>query len=132
MLLALPWLEPAMARAEVVLLALWHRMRARRTATTPAPAASRPVPGSVLAAPRVARDDDTTRAREAVGVGGRSGASAVRSPEGWPHHPARPHTVRSERTPVTPAGSRRPPHSDRLPRTNPPLSQATGRGRGSG
>jgi hypothetical protein len=27
-----------------------------------------------------------------------------------------PHTARSERTPVTPAGSRRPPHADRVPR----------------
>ncbi|MFE6285060.1 phosphatase PAP2 family protein [Streptomyces sp. NPDC057877] len=30
-----------------------------------------------------------------------------------------PHTARSERTPVTPAGSRRPPHSDRAARNTP-------------
>ncbi|MDA5286883.1 hypothetical protein NOD94_040985, partial [Streptomyces sp. Isolate_45] len=29
------------------------------------------------------------------------------------HAPARPHLIRSERTPVTPAGSRRPAHTER-------------------
>ena len=35
-----------------------------------------------------------------------------------------PHTARSERTPVTPVGSRRPPHTDRISRGTPASSAA--------
>ncbi|MEU4906038.1 hypothetical protein AB0G58_36515, partial [Streptomyces sp. NPDC022067] len=56
-------------------------------------------------------------------------AAAPRGPDGRPHHPVRQHTVRSERTPVTPVGSRRPPHADRVPRTTAPFGPPAGRGR---
>ncbi|MEV4439004.1 phosphatase PAP2 family protein [Streptomyces sp. NPDC049577] len=120
-LLALPWFEPLMTRAEGWLMALWARLRARR-ALAPLTVAT-PV---AVAAPRVPADD-TLPAREPVGAGSRSGG-AGRVPDGRPHLPPRPHTARSERTPVTPTGSRRPPHADRVPRTA-PLGPATGRGR---
>ncbi|WP_186319166.1 phosphatase PAP2 family protein [Streptomyces sp. SAJ15] len=128
-LLALPWLEPAMARAEPPLLAVWHWLRTRVTSgrilvPAPVPAAS-PLVGAV-ATPRSAQDDELP-AREPVSVGGRGPA---RASEGRPHHAPRPHTARSERTPVTPTGSRRPPHSDRVPRTAAPVGPATGRGAG--
>ncbi|MFE0047089.1 phosphatase PAP2 family protein [Streptomyces albireticuli] len=121
-LLALPWFEAPMAVAEAWLLAGWHRLRERSTLV---PAAVAPL--AAIGAPRGPADDQRPAAREPVGVGGRS-ASGPRVPEGRPHLPARPHTARSERTPVTPTGSRRPPHSDRTPRTS-PLGPATGRGR---
>ncbi|MEU5427402.1 phosphatase PAP2 family protein [Streptomyces olivoreticuli] len=119
-LLALPWFEAPMARAEAWLLAVWHRLR--RTTLVPAPLA--PV---AIGGPRPAADDQRP-VREPVGVGGRAAGSAARVPDSRPHLSPKPHTVRSERTPVTPSGSRRPPSPDRTPRTA-PLGPATGRGR---
>ncbi|KAB7833719.1 phosphatase PAP2 family protein [Streptomyces mobaraensis NBRC 13819 = DSM 40847] len=116
-LLALPWFEPLMERAETWLLATWARLREHGAALAPAAAAT-PVG---LWAPRPPVDD-TLPVREPAGAG-----RAGRAAEPRPRAAARPHTTRSERTPVTPAGSRRPPHADRTPRT-PPLP-ATGRGR---
>ncbi|MGW7695374.1 phosphatase PAP2 family protein [Streptomyces asiaticus] len=116
-LLALPWLEPAMARAEVLLLTMWRRLRERR-APVPVPS-GRPVAGTPLATPRTARDNELP-ARETVAVV-RPGTATGRSPDGRPLHPVRQHTVRSERTPVTPVGSRRPPHADRVPRATAPF-----------
>lgn len=113
-LLVLPWFEVPVERTEAWLLALWRRLRDRRT---PVPATvATPVP---LGAPRSPADDEAP-VLEPVGAGSRPG--------GRPHLPQRPHTVRSERTPVTPTGSRRPPHADRVQRTT-PLGPATGRGR---
>ncbi|KUJ67290.1 hypothetical protein ACZ90_29910 [Streptomyces albus subsp. albus] len=123
-LLALPWLEPLMAWTEPILLHLWRRVR-RGALPIPAPA---PALGAALAAPRAPQDGELP-AREPVGVGGRGTARAA---ESRPHHPARPHTARSERTPVTPGGSRRPPHSDRTSRTAAPVGPAAGRPRGIG
>lgn len=124
-LLALPWLEPSMARAEVLLRALYRKVRERRVPAPPP--VSLPVAGSALAAPRAARDDELP-ARETVGVGAAHGSEAR------PHHPLRPHPLRTERA-VTPGGSRRPPHADRLPHTDrllphtAPLRPPAGRGR---
>ncbi|MEU0807312.1 phosphatase PAP2 family protein [Streptomyces sp. NPDC005970] len=106
-LLALPWLEPSMARAEVLLRALLRKVRERQVPKLRP--VSLPVAGSALAAPRVARDDDLPT-RETVGV------AAAHVAEARPHHPLRPHPLRTERV-VTPGGSRRPPHADRLPHT---------------
>ncbi|MDX3231557.1 phosphatase PAP2 family protein [Streptomyces sp. ME19-01-6] len=124
-LLALPWLEPAMARAEALLLALYDKVRERR-ASAPLPV-TRPVAASTLATPRAARDDELP-ARETVSVGGRPSGVAAHMPEARPHHPLRTHPIRSERG-VTPGGSRRPPHADRLPRATAPLGPPAGRGR---
>ncbi|PHQ48436.1 hypothetical protein BLA24_29110 [Streptomyces cinnamoneus] len=122
-LLVLPWFEPLMARAEAWLLTVWARLRERGTAV-PVPAGA----GVVLGAPRPAADD-VLPVREPVAAGSRAGGGASRVPDGRPHLPARPHTSRSERTPVTPTGSRRPPLS--APRTA-PLGPAAGRGRTAG
>ena len=105
-LLALPWCEPLIARAEVGLFDLRDRWRARGTAPAPAPAA--PVSSPVLLQPRATAPQDEATAR-----GTSSAARAARQPV---YLAPGPHTARSERTPVTPAGSRRPPHSDRVPR----------------
>ncbi|MBW5486964.1 hypothetical protein GPJ59_35330, partial [Streptomyces bambusae] len=49
------------------------------------------------------------------GAGGGSGASAgiASAARTAVHLAARPHVIRSERTPVTPGGSRRPSHTER-------------------
>lgn len=102
-LLALPWFEPLIARAEAGILSLRGAARARhgRTAAAPVPVAA-PAP----AAPPVV----SPTLREASVVP-RSGRPPL-------HHLAPgPHSTRSERSPVTPGGSRRPPHSDRVPRS---------------
>ncbi|WP_329522814.1 phosphatase PAP2 family protein [Streptomyces jietaisiensis] len=121
-LLGLPWCEPLIARVEVVILDLRDRWRDRllapapasspAAAPSPAPAAS---PAPVAAsAPSSAHsgaggaEETGSPAREAV-----SGPRATRPPA---YLAPGPHTTRSERTPVTPAGSRRPPHPERTPR----------------
>ncbi|GAA2438598.1 phosphatase PAP2 family protein [Streptomyces macrosporus] len=118
-LLALPWFEPLIARVEAYLLRHWYRLR-----ESSAPGFVRPrLPG--------------------VGAGpiGRGGAAGVRPPAPSPepvlssrsadrpgragdprtHHPSHAgrHAARSERSPVTPSGSRRPPGERTVSRTAP-------------
>lgn len=106
-LLALPWFEPLVARAETWILAARDRLLDRRR---PAPGPVAPVGPPVLAHPQGTTSDEVP-AREAVAPsahGPRATAPAYLAPG--------PHTTRSERTPVTPVGSRRPPQPERLPR----------------
>lgn len=107
-LLALPWFEPLIARAEAGIFGLRDRLRERRADAVAAPPAG-PVTAPVLLKPRSAPADDEVAACEA--------APAARSARAIVHPPAYlapgPHTARAERMPVTPAGSRRPPHPDR-------------------
>ncbi|MEU7280532.1 phosphatase PAP2 family protein [Streptomyces sp. NPDC045431] len=134
-LLALPWCEPLIARAEALILGARDRLRtslrARRRRVPSVPvAAGGPRPAmfpqragaGTVAAPV---DEEPVAEPEPVGAGAgpepvgagagpSAGASAggraasVRATLAQP----RPHAVvRSERTPVTPAGSRRPPHA---------------------
>ncbi|MFB8037728.1 phosphatase PAP2 family protein [Streptomyces sp. NPDC056004] len=108
-MLGLPWAEPLITRAEAWIFAQRENLRGF----------GRPVPSLPVAAggPRTVLlpqpDGGDVPARSpalepvaAAATGARSRAHAS--------HPA--HAVRSERTPVTPAGSRRPPHADRTPR----------------
>ncbi|MFF3463502.1 phosphatase PAP2 family protein [Streptomyces sp. NPDC001984] len=111
-LLALPWFEPLIAKAEIALFDLRDHWRSRRGRTVPVPAV--PVTPVVLQ-PRTTHADGAAPAREPV--------SSVRSPRAPIHLAPGPHTARSERTPVTPAGSRRPPHSDRAPRGTAPTAR---------
>jgi membrane-associated phospholipid phosphatase len=106
-LLALPWCEPAMAMAEDFLVDFWARLR---RSALPAPA---PLPPVTAAAPRPQL------------VAQRAPATAPAQP----HYPNRPHNTRHERTPVTPAGSRRPPVE--RPARPAPIGQPAARGRGS-
>ncbi|MPY64116.1 phosphatase PAP2 family protein [Streptomyces spongiae] len=101
-LLALPWFEPLIARAEARILSLRDTWLARPgTATAPAAA---PIGASALRTPTH------------ESAGGQDPSIAARSARPPLHRASGPHTTRSERIPVTPAGSRRPPHSDRMPR----------------
>jgi membrane-associated phospholipid phosphatase len=126
-LLGLPWFEPVIGWAESWILAA----RAGRWTSD----ALAPVRLGGLQAP-AHRNSGTASGPapaplEPVGAapGRPPGGPAPRPPDAVrPHHPARPHTTRSERTPVTPTGSRRPPHSDRTPRAA-PVGPANQRGR---
>lgn len=110
-LLALPWFEPLITRAEIWLLDLRDRMRARGTSAAPAPAR---VGTPALLGPHASAEEEAA-ARENTAPAARSSRTSTH-----PTHPAHvapgSHTSRSERTPVTPAGSCRPPHADRAPR----------------
>ncbi|MCX4848879.1 phosphatase PAP2 family protein [Streptomyces sp. NBC_00893] len=107
-MLGLPWVEPLITRAEAWIFAQRENLRGF----------GRPVPSVPVAAggPRTVLlprpDGGEAPAREPV-VPAASGGTGTRSRAHAPH-PA--HVVRSERTPVTPVGSRRPPHADRTPR----------------
>ncbi|MFD0314044.1 phosphatase PAP2 family protein [Streptomyces flavalbus] len=138
-LLALPWCEPLIARAEAGILAQRDRWTASHRGPRTAP---RPTPAPAPVAAVIGRAAGST----ASGRGGDAAPALVASaapqdepePEPDPAAPVRetilpstvranrppylapgPHTARSERTPVTPVGSRRPPHSDRAPRNAP-------------
>ncbi|SES30225.1 Membrane-associated phospholipid phosphatase [Streptomyces sp. yr375] len=116
-LLALPWCEPLIARAEVSIFALRDRRRERRSATAPVPVPAAPTPAPAPVAvpvslkPRAMVQEEAPAAHEPV--------APARAPRAPVYLAPGPHTTRSERTPVTPVGSRRPPHADRLPRTAP-------------
>ncbi|MCD7441780.1 phosphatase PAP2 family protein [Streptomyces lincolnensis] len=97
-LLALPWFEPLIDRAEAEIFDLRDRWRARRGAPARAPLS--PVETPVRLKPRTAPQNET----------------AARSSRAPVYLAPGPHSTRAERTPVTPAGSRRPPHPDRVVR----------------
>ncbi|MFI1967262.1 phosphatase PAP2 family protein [Streptomyces pathocidini] len=121
-LLALPWFEPAIAWANTWLLAVRDRLREGRG---PVLAPAYGMPRTALVAPQREGAPDALEpvsagpASDPVAAGtasGRGGSTAARNTDPRLHHsPPRPHNSRSERTPVTPTGSRRPPHSDRTP-----------------
>ncbi|MCX4668297.1 phosphatase PAP2 family protein [Streptomyces sp. NBC_01381] len=98
-LLALPWVEPLIARIEGWIFSLRESWRERRTGAA-APAAPLPAP-----VPHPGGPVDEPPVLEPVGATRPARAPAYLAPG--------PHTPRSERSPVTPAGSRRPPHSER-------------------
>ncbi|PAZ16016.1 hypothetical protein CLM62_10005 [Streptomyces sp. SA15] len=101
-LLALPWFEPLMARAEAGIFDLRDRWRARRGSAAPAPLS--PVEAPVLLKPYAAGQNET----------------AARSARAPVYLGPGPHTARSERTPITPVGTRRPQQSDRVVRGSTP------------
>ncbi|MGP4045718.1 phosphatase PAP2 family protein [Streptomyces sp. 2A115] len=110
-LLALPWVEPLIARAETGLFDLRDYWRNRRSAPAAVPAVPEGAPAALSPLDTPA-DDEEPAVREPV--------AASRPPRPPVHPPGflapGPHTARSERTPVTPVGSRRPPQSDRVTR----------------
>lgn len=114
-LLALPWFEPLIARAETAILDLRDRRRAGRAVPAPAPA-------PVAAPPRGA----TVRPAMGGEAPARGPVAAARAARPPVHLAPGPHTARGERTPVTPAGSRRPPHLDRVPRGTAPARPLAG------
>ncbi|WP_175411210.1 phosphatase PAP2 family protein [Streptomyces sp. TRM64462] len=132
-LLGLPWCEPLIARAEALILGVRDRVRDRlREGLRPVPAGPVATPAASAAGllpaiqpQRQAADalDEPVREPAAgpvgatsagAGAGAQAGAAgghvpSIRTTLSQPraHHAA----LRSERTPVTPAGSRRPPRS---------------------
>lgn len=102
-LLALPWFEPLIARAEALIFELRAQVLGRSAGQgrSPAPAAA-PAP-----------------------IGARTATHSV-VPRPATHLTVRPHIIRADRTPLTPAGSRRPAHAERTART--PAARPVGGG----
>jgi membrane-associated phospholipid phosphatase len=116
-LLALPWFEPLITRAEARIFALRDAWRSgNRGGAVTAPA---PVGVPAMLSPRETPADEEPAAREPVSGARTRPASPVYLAPG-------PHTARSERTPVTPIGTRRPPQSDRVTRATPSARPLTG------
>lgn len=121
-LLALPWFEPFIARAEVWILSLRDAWRTRGSRPEPAPAPvgapARPAP---LEEPAAARD---------ASVAARSARPAALLPMGphtpLPHSRFRPAANVPKAPPVTPAGSRRPAHQDRVTHGTTPARPVAG------
>ncbi|MDO0931933.1 phosphatase PAP2 family protein [Streptomyces sp. DG2A-72] len=139
-LLALPWFEPLVARAEAEIFDLRDRWRSRRAApatvpTSPVevpvalkprtsaqeePAAPEPVstaPEPVCTAPEpvCAAQEPVSTTQEPVSTT-QEPVSTAQAPKAPLYLAPGPHTTRSDRTPVTPVGSRRPPQADRVTR----------------
>jgi membrane-associated phospholipid phosphatase len=108
-LLALPWVEPLIARAEAGLFDLRDAWRDRGGGKASAPAAQ-PAPAG---APATLSPLEAPAYEEEPVV--REPVAASRPPRPGYLAPG-PHTARSERTPVTSLGSRRPPQTDRVTR----------------
>ncbi len=104
-LLALPWIEPLITRAEALLLAVREQWRRRRAALVPVPVPAR---GDVAVVRALAGEAPET---SHAPLQSHSGAARPR-----PHAERPVHPVRAERAPVTPTGTRRPPYNERPPR----------------
>ncbi|QNE78210.1 phosphatase PAP2 family protein [Streptomyces finlayi] len=106
-MLGLPWFEPVITRAEAWIFAVREQWRARRRPAPVLPVAvGGPQPVLLAQSLVIEGAGDTEETGPPLGAAGHAAVSTR----------PRAHTVRSERTPVTPAGSRRPPHADRAPR----------------
>lgn len=153
-MLALPWFEPLIARAEAYVFDRRELLRRRaETGRMAAPVATALMP--LLSAGgkwQLRRVGDTGREAEPELVPLAAAAATVSAPATAPapaassttavptgvpagHTPVarpaavlsgRPHVIRSERTPVTPAGSRRPPHTERTTARGTAARPATG------
>ncbi|MFI6123688.1 phosphatase PAP2 family protein [Streptomyces sp. NPDC051064] len=120
-LLALPWFEPLITRAEVLILSVreqWRNRRRRlRTPVPPSPVTPEPVllPQALGGGATAEGAQGAASRAAAPGAPGTAGAGHPGAAARARAHPA--HPVRPERTPPASAGSRRPPHADRSARS---------------
>ncbi len=109
-LLALPWFEPLIARAEAWIFRVRESVRDRVRAYGRRPAAV-PAPVTIAAPARRPDADEAPATRTPVGA---AAHSVTRSPGHL--STSRAHASHAERAPGAPTGSRRPPHPDRVGR----------------
>ncbi|GGT28974.1 MULTISPECIES: phosphatase PAP2 family protein [Streptomyces] len=125
-MLALPWFEPLIAGVEAWVFAKREAMRRRVEAgTLPAPVAAalvpllsaggkwRPPAPAGTPAPAAAAAPAPAPAQAAAAATAAAAPGHTTVPRPAAHLSGRPHLVRPERLPGTPAGSRRPAHGER-------------------
>ncbi|MFJ7156828.1 phosphatase PAP2 family protein [Streptomyces sp. NPDC101118] len=113
-LLALPWFEPLIARVEAwvfELRELLRSLRARRRTAVPAPVPVTPLSTRVFVQRPTAADGE-----EPLRPSAPAAAPAGHAARTTAHLAPRPHLIRAERSPGSPAGTRRPVHAERAPR----------------
>ncbi|MFG2588525.1 phosphatase PAP2 family protein [Streptomyces sp. NPDC048438] len=120
-LLALPWFEPLITRAEVLILSVreqWRNRRRRLRKPVPSPVTPEPVllPQALGGGATAEGVQGAANRAAAPGAPGTAGAGHPGAAARARAHPA--HPVRPERTSPASAGSRRPPHADRSPRSS--------------
>ncbi|UQX00483.1 phosphatase PAP2 family protein [Streptomyces sp. RerS4] len=121
-MLALPWFEPLIARVEAYvfqLRELWRRRLEEGKVSEPVAAALTPL----LSAGGKWQPRRAAEACTAAPAGAPAHSPSLRPAA---HTVGRPHLIRSERTPVTPAGSRRPAHGERAGARGASARPATG------
>ncbi|GAA3382895.1 phosphatase PAP2 family protein [Streptomyces racemochromogenes] len=128
-MLALPWFEPLIARTEAYVFGLreqWRRRLEEGRVSEPVAAALTPL----LSAGGKWQRGRTPAAEDGVPAAAAAQAPAGHSPALRPaahtHQVARQHVIRSERTPITPGGSRRPAHTERASARGASARPATG------
>ncbi|WP_055691541.1 phosphatase PAP2 family protein [Streptomyces prasinus] len=114
-LLALPWFEPLIARAEDRIFGWRDHWRDRWDARRGRVAPAAPVTTSVMLKPLTGREAGV--APEPVSASRPAARPPARLAQG-------PHSTRAERAPVAPAGGRRPPYVERHPRGNTPATRS--------
>ncbi|MFF7300949.1 phosphatase PAP2 family protein [Streptomyces sp. NPDC008265] len=121
-MLALPWFEPLIARTEAYVFDVREALRRRaETGRMPAPVVAALTPllsagGKWQLRPAAEGAGEPAPAQAPAAPSGTAAAApGGHSPAPRPaaHTAGRQHVIRSERTPVTPAGSRRPAHTER-------------------
>ncbi|MFJ3882085.1 phosphatase PAP2 family protein [Streptomyces sp. NPDC090077] len=126
-MLALPWFEPLIGRTEAYVFGLreqWRRRLEDGRLSEPVAAALTPLlsAGGKWQPRRTPAAKDGAPAPAAAPAG----HSPALRPAGHAHQVSRQHVIRSERTPLTPGGSRRPAHTERAPARGTPARPATG------
>ncbi|MET9887296.1 phosphatase PAP2 family protein [Streptomyces sp. NPDC006430] len=120
-MLALPWFEPLIAGAEARVFELRERLRRRlEVGNVPAPVAGVLTPllsaggkWQLVPAARTVDPEEPAAPPAAATTPATTGPGHTPASRPAAHLSGRPHLIRSERTPVTPVGSRRPAHTER-------------------
>ncbi|EFL14339.1 integral membrane protein [Streptomyces sp. C] len=128
-MLALPWFEPLIARTEAYVFGLREQWRRRlEDGRVSEPVAAALVP--LLSAGGKWQPGRTPGTEDGAPAAAASQAPAGHSPALRPaahaHQVSRQHVIRSERTPITPGGSRRPAHTERASARGASARPATG------
>jgi membrane-associated phospholipid phosphatase len=147
-ILALPWFEPLITLGEAWIFEQREQWRARRFSALPAAGTAAPAPGTATADPvpgcapvpqHVPAVEEPALVAPATQTARPSRAAAQSLPRetlvtvrpagsgsrvAAAHHAPRPHTVRSDRAPVTPSISWRPPCADRVAGRGPSATSA--------
>ncbi|WP_405981387.1 phosphatase PAP2 family protein [Streptomyces sp. NBC_00158] len=130
-MLALPWFEPLIGRTEAYVFGLreqWRRRLEDGRLSEPVAAALTPLlsAGGKWQPRRTPAAAEEGAPAAAAAPHAPAGHSPAPRPAAHAHQVSRQHVIRSERTPLTPGGSRRPAHTERASTRGASARPATG------